>query len=283
MFFTTFILSYGVLLCYNKTQGVEGMFKRLTTSLTRPPQAVFFIKDSWGKTLLYFFLIPMLLMIPVWLSVTINPGMSVDRYEILVTALKTDFVLQGTRIEDGTLINSQDVTSSFEYFTLAMGDIETTNQQIVFYFAETELTLKVANITFNGVSYQDLNLENYDFSDESNTNVRRLAGAIKAYYDEVDVFDTSEIFIVYLSALIDYALLALLMAFLMIFVSRSLPFTFSQRLKLSVYLSTIWIFMELVIILFAEPLLDFLAVGVLYVYHFWAYRSIKWIEGRPQG
>lgn len=259
------------------------MFKRLTTSLTRPPQAVFFIKDSWGKTLLYFFLIPMLLMIPVWLSVTINPGMSVDRYEILVSSIKRDMVLEGTMIENGVLINPQDVTTSFEYFTIGMGNISTSNQQIMFYFDQTKLTLKVANITFDGVSYSEINLDNYDFSDSSNTNVRRLAGAIKTYYDAVDVFDTSEIFIVYLSAIIDYALLALLMAFLMIFVSRTLPFTFSQRLKLSVYLSTIWIFMQLVIILFDEPILDFLAVGVLYVYHFWAYRSIKWVERRPQG
>lgn len=259
------------------------MFKRLTTSLTRPPQAVFFIKDSWGKTLLYFFLIPMLLMIPIWLSVTINPGMSVDRYEILVSSIKRDFVLEGTAIENGILNNPQSVTTTFDYFTLGMGDITSSSQQILFYFDDTELTLKVANITFDGVPYTDLNLENYDFSDNSNTNVRRLAGAIKEYYDAVDVFDTSEIFIVYLSALIDYALLVLLMAFLMIFLSRTLPFTFSQRLKLSVYLSTIWIFMQLVIILFDEPILDFIAVGVLYFYHFWAYRSIKWIERRSQG
>lgn len=255
------------------------MFKRLTTSLTRPPQAVFFIKDSWGKTLLYFLLIPMLLMIPIWLSVTINPGMSIDRYEGLVDAIKRDFVLEGTWIENGRLVNPQDATTSFDYFTVGMGDIESSNQQILFYFAETELTLKVANITFDGITYDSLNLSDYDFGDDSNINIRRLAGAIKQYYDAVEVFDTSEIFIVYLSAMIDYALLVLLMAFLMIFISRDVPFTFSQRVKLSVYLSTIWIFMQLIIILFDETILDFLAVGVLYFYHFWAYRSIKWIEG----
>jgi hypothetical protein len=276
--FTIIILSHEGLLCYNKTQGVEGMFKRLTTSLTKPPLAVFFMKDKWPRVILYLLLIPMFLMIPSWMKSLISPGMSLDRYERMVNAISQDFVLEDTAITDGMLITDVQATATFDYFNIIIGDYTLEQDKIQFVFLPQDLALYVANMEISRTSYATLGLDNHDFSDGSVSNVRRLASAIKLFHDDIGLFSTAEIFVAYFTGLFDYIFYALLMTLFMMVFTRQLPLPFGMRLKLSIYLSTLYVFVELLAILFGVVWIEYLIIPLLYIWHFWAYRSIKIVD-----
>ena len=92
------------------------MFKRLTTSLTKPPLAVFFMKDRWGRVILYLLLIPLFLVVPAWLQSIVNPGMRLDRYERLVEAIQEDLIMKNAEIVDGILTTDESTQANFDYF-----------------------------------------------------------------------------------------------------------------------------------------------------------------------
>ncbi|HOI85921.1 MAG TPA: DUF1189 family protein [Acholeplasmataceae bacterium] len=254
------------------------MFKRLTTSLTKPPLAVFFMKDKWPRVILYLLLIPMILMIPAWMKSLISPGMTLDRYERMVSAISQDLVLEDTAIVDGTLITTQTSIATFDYFNLVVGDFTADQNKIYIAFLPQDMALYVANMEINRASYTSLGLEQHDFSDGSVANVRLLASAIKDFHDELGLFTTAEIFVAYFTGLFDYAFYAILMTLFMSIFTRQLPIPFGMRLKLSIYLTTLYVIVELLAILFGSFWIEYLIIPLLYVWHFWAYRSIKIVD-----
>ena len=259
-------------------QGVEGMFKRLTTSLTKPPQAVFFMKDSWGRVILYLLFVPLFLMIPSWLKGLVNPGMTLSRYELMVSAISKDIQLNETSITEGILQTSEEAEASFEYFQINIGSYTPTKDKIHFVFLPQDIALYVADIEIQRTSYQSIGLENYDFSDHTAQNVRLLATGIKTFYNQTSLFQTAEAFLAYFSGLFDLLFYALLMSFFVMMFTRHLPIPFPLRFKLSVYLSSIYVVVELVSLLFNSPAISYLVIPLLYVWHYWAYRSIKIVD-----
>jgi len=259
-------------------QGVEGMFKRLTTSLTKPPQAVFFMKDSWGKVILYLLFIPLFLMIPSWLKGIANPGMTLSRYELMVQSITQGIILEDTKITEGVLETSEEAKTVFEYFQINIGTYTPTQDKIHFVFLPQDLAIYVSDIEIQRTSYQSIGLENYDFSDRSQENIRMLATGIKAFYNQTSLFETAEAFVAYASGLFDLLFYALLMSFFVMMFTRHLPLPFGMRFKLSIYLSTIYVVVELVAVLFNSPGISYLVIPLLYVWHFWAYRSIKIVD-----
>lgn len=258
-------------------QGVEGMFQRLTTSLTKPPLAVFFMKDSWKRVLLYLLLVPMLLMIPTWLKSTISPGMSVSRYERLISAIST-LELSDAEIVDGVLITDETSSATFDYYQISVGNTELSADKVHFIFLEDGLLLRISQLDLIKSDYTSIGLENYDFSDQSALNVRLLAQSIKSVYEETNVFTIAEVSLSYFEGIIDFVFYAFLMSGLMYFFTKHIPIPYGFRLKLSIYLSTIFVFIKLLVILFNLPLLHYLVIPVLYIYHFWAYKSMKIID-----
>ncbi|MDY0294173.1 MAG: DUF1189 family protein [Acholeplasmataceae bacterium] len=254
------------------------MFKRLSTSLTKPPLAVFFMKDRWGRVILYLLLIPLFLVVPAFIQSLINPGMRLDRYEALVQAIETDFILTDTQIVDGVLSTSANTTAAFDYFQLTLMNPEPIQDKIQFVFLNEDLAIYVADIEISRMDYDDINLSNYDFSDNSTGNVRMLASSVKTFYDQTQLFNSAEMFLAYFGGLFDYVFYTFLMALFMMLFTKQLPIPFSLRLKLSVYLTTIFVIVELVAILFNSGFISFLTIPVLYFWHFWAYRSIKIID-----
>ncbi|MCR3906698.1 MAG: DUF1189 family protein [Tenericutes bacterium] len=254
------------------------MFKRLATSLSRPPQAVFFMKDSWGKVLLYLFFLPLLLVLPVILYASIDSSMKLSRYEHMVKAIEENFVVDDTFIVDGILSYGEPVSTRFEHFTLYIGEQVQERATINFIFEEQHLVMYMSNVEFNRMTYQQIELENHDFSDDSPVNIRNLASSIKLFYEAQPEILYTDILLTYLFGLFDYLFYALLMAFMMLlFIPRiQLPFKF--RFKLSVYLTTIWIFFQLVTSLFGIQEINSLGIIVLYIYHIWAFRSMKMIS-----
>lgn len=254
------------------------MFKRLTTSLTKPPLAVFFMKDRWGKVILYLLLIPLFFVIPTWLEQTINPGMRLDRYERLVDAIQRDLILSNASIVDGTLQTTETKKATFDYFELVLGEYQPVQDKIQFVFLPNDLAVYMADIEMARSTYVELGLTTYDFNNNSQENVRLLAASIRTLYNETALFKTTELFLAYFSGLFDFVFYSLLMALFMMVFTRQLPIPFSFRLKLSVYLSTIFAVVELVAILFGSALIAYLSIPVLYIWHFWAYRSIKIVD-----
>ena len=254
------------------------MFKRMTTSLTKPPLAVFFMKDSWGRVILYLLLIPLFLMLPTWLESTVNPGMKLDRYELLVETIQKDFILEDTKIVDGILTTNQNKTASFEYFQLTIGNQEASSDKIQIVFLEEDLAIYMTDIEILRKDYDDLGLSQFDFSIVGSSNARVLANAIRTFYNTTNLFTTTEVFISYFVGLFDYIFYAILMALFMLMFTRSLPIPFRFRLKLSVYLSTIFVVIDLLAALFKVPAISYLIIPVLYIWHFWAYRSIKIVD-----
>ena len=254
------------------------MFKRLTTSLTKPPLAVFFMKDGWGRVILYLLLIPLFLVVPAWLSQMINPGMRLDRYERLVEAIQKDLILSNAEIVDGILTTEDNAKAPFDYFQLVLGDYVPVQDKIQFVFLPQDLAVYIADVEIARTRYDEIGLTQYDFKNNSAENVRLLASSIRTVYDDTTLFKTSELFLAYFGGLFDFIFYALLMALFMMLFTRQLPIPFFPRLKLSVYLSTVFVVVELAAILFNSGFISYLTIPVLYIWHFWAYRSIKIID-----
>lgn len=254
------------------------MFKRLTTSLTKPPLAVFFMKDRWGRVIIYLLLIPLFLVVPAWLQSMINPGMRLDRYERLVEAIKIDLIESDAQIVEGVLNTEENAEASFDYFQLVLGDYQPVQDKIQFVFLPQDLAVYIADVEIARSRYDEIGLTNFDFSDSSTENVRLLASSIRILYDETTLFKTSEMFLAYFAGLFDFMFYALLMALFMMIFTRQLPIPFFPRLKLSIYLSTIFVVVELIAILFNSGLISYLTIPILYFWHFWAYRSIKIVD-----
>jgi len=267
-----------MLLCYNKTQGVEGMFKRMTTSLTKPPLAVFFMKDSWIRAILYLFFIPLFLTIPLVIRASVNPGMPISRYEAMVDVISKDIIGTNAQIEAGTLTYQDTKSASFDYFTLYLGTQTISRESIGFVFRTHSFQMYVSGVIFSEMTYEAIGLSSFDFSDTSIQNVRLLASGIKQFYDQETTIIYMDIMLTYFLGVFDYVFYVFFSAFLMMIFFSRVQIPFRYRLKLSIYLTTIYVFASLVFTLFKSPQLEFFSVALISIYHIWAYRSMKIIK-----
>lgn len=256
------------------------MLKRLTTSLTKPPRLIFFMKDSWKRIIFYIILLPLILVIPSAINFAINPDMSVDQYNALATVLKSDFNLEGETIVDGVFSTTFSQTAQYDYFQIATSDTALTPYTLTFVFAEEELELYMGTMLYESRTYTELGIENYTFDLQDSTNLNSLTTAIKTLYNTQHITIIVELFATYFIALVDFFMIVLLLALIDYFIIPNQPFPFKMRYKLSVYASTIYIFSELIFILIGLNQLSFLSIIITYFYHIWIYRSVKII---PKG
>lgn len=254
------------------------MFKRMTTSLTRPPLAVFFMKDTWVRAILYLFFIPLFLTIPVILKTSINPGMPIQRYELMIEVLNKDIMGIDAKIENGVLTYEETTKTSFDYFTIYIGTQTSARDSIGFVFTEDKVQMMVSGVSFNEQTYLSLGLETYDFQDLSNENVRLLAASIKSFYDQEPTIIYMDVMLTYLLGVFDYVFYIFFSALLMMIFFSRVQLKFRYRVKLSIYLTTIYVFSTLIFTLFNVPQLEFISVALISIYHIWAYRSMKLIK-----
>ena len=252
------------------------MLKRLTTSISRPSKTVFFMKDSWKRVVLYIFLLPLFLMIPLILTRLVDHSMSLERYDAMVQVIEDDFRSQNATIVDGILSYETPINASvLGLFTFYLGDQDLSNRTFNFVFEENGLTFYVARYRIEKVSYADLNLLNHDFSSTDSEALRTLSLALKLYIEEQSYIAFADISAEYIYGLLDYVFIALLMTFVMLMFINHVQFPFKFRFKLSVYLSSIWIVSELILSLFHLEQLEIISMLLVYVYHILAYRSFK--------
>lgn len=257
------------------------MFKRLATSITRPPFAVFFMKDTWVRIILYLFFIPLIMTLPIMIETMIDPGMNQDRFEQLNEIIRSDFQIENTKIESGVLITDASASATFDFFTLVMGEDTSQSQTVSVVFEEEDLVFIFRNYEFGRKSYLDLGLVEYDFSLVSTTNSIILASAIRTLYDEIGTFGITDVSVSLMYHLFDYVLYVFLMAVIMIFFAQKTEFTFLERVKLSTYLSSIYGVSQLILALFGIQGAEVVSIILLYVYHLWAYQKIHVIREEP--
>jgi hypothetical protein len=221
-----------------------------------------------------------LVIIPTIIKSTINPTMDILRYQDMQNSIKSDFIVENAQIVDGTLTYEVPGSFSFAYFNVYLGDNTQSNNSVNFVFEENDLVIYVVDIEIDRQNYQNLNMDNYDFSSTDNQDITRLSVAIKQMYEAQSFIMTAEIFATYFLTLFDYIFIALLMAVLMVFFINRIPMAFSLRLKLSMYLTTVYGVIQLILVLFDVAYLNFIALIAVYIYHVWTYRSIKII---PKG
>ncbi len=256
------------------------MIKRLTTSLTKPPRLVFFMKDSWKRIVLYFLLLPLILVIPSIVRFVIEPDMSVAQYDALADVLKTQFNLEGETIVDGVFSTTIAQTTTYDFFQITTTDSAINTYTMTFLFNDENLELYIGNMVYNSLSYTELGLENYTFDLTDSTNLNTLTTAIKTLYNTQRLTVYIQLTATYFIALLDFLMIVLLLAIIDHFIVPNQIFSFKLRLKLSVYASTIYIFSELVFVLLGITQLNFISIIITYIYHIWIYRSIKII---PKG
>lgn len=206
----------------------------------------------------------------------VDPSMSVVRYEAMTKVIKEDLRTENAAIVDGVLSYEIPIKASFsDLFSIYVGEQELSNRSFNFVFEDTGLTFYVARYEIEHVSYADLNLLNHDFSSTDPENLRGINLALKVYIEQQSYVALADETIQYRNALLDYLFISLLMSFMMLLFVNHVQFPFKLRFKLSIYLSTIWIVSEFVLILFHLEQLEIISMLLVYVYHILAYRSFK--------
>ena len=256
------------------------MFKRLTTSLTKPPRLIIYLKDSWKRAILYLFLLPLILVIPTIVEFIIQPGMSTSQYNALSTVIAEDFDIENSTITDGVFSTTITQTATFEYFQITTTKQTLNTYSMTFLLDEDALVLYVGLTEYRRMSYESLDLYNYtfDYSDPAQLNL--FVSAIKTLYNSQSLTTYIYIFAAFIYALVDYIFIILLLTVMDYFLIVNQPFSFKLRFKMSIYLTTIYMFSELVFQLFGIDSLNIISIMAAYFYHLWFYRSIKII---PKG
>ena len=253
------------------------MFKRLTTSLSQPKKVFFFMKDSWFRVIVYALLIPLLLSIPFFLTMTTanGPRMSAVRYDLLKTAIQDDFRVQGAKIIDGVLTYERTQSASFDLFTLYIGESEQNKQTINFVFSKNYLVTYINETKIDQISYSDLNLENHDFSSTDAAEIMELAVALRVFIEGQSVVIWTDFAVAYLFNLTEYLLVGGLMGLLMLLFISRIKIPYKYRIKMSIFLTSIWVFSELALTLFGAKELGFISIFAVYIYHIIFYRSLN--------
>jgi hypothetical protein len=254
------------------------MFKRLKTSISNPPQIINYMKDSWWRVILYLLLVPILLTIPLIVRSFVTDEMTSNRYALIVDTISSDFRSNDAQIIDGVFTSTSKVTAKFEYFNFIIGDADYDPSSVNIVFGESDLIMYISSVEIDRRSYEDLNLSNHDFSSIDINEIKELAFSIRLFFEGQSVISMMDVLLTYFTGLFDYIFYVLLLGLLgTLFIQRA-PIPFKFRLKLSIYLTTVFVVIEFILALFYATNLGFISFLTAYIYHMWAYRSMKVIE-----
>ena len=251
------------------------MFKRMKVSLTQPPLIIFFMKDKWTRVLLYALFVPLFLLLPFVITSLISTDMTIKEVDFLSTQINANFRVDGVEIIDGVLTGTSSDTLVYEYVTFHFGS---TNDPLIamgLFFDTHDLVLYAQDYELQRISYEDVGLYNYDFNDLSIQSAKALALAFKQITDQEPLVVFVDFFYIYFDSLFNYVSMVLLISLMTMLFMVNVPIPYRYRFKISVYLTSIWVFSELLLILFDLRELSFISTVIVYIYHIWAYRSVK--------
>ncbi len=250
------------------------MFKKIATSLSKPPLAIFFMKDSWSKIFLYIFVLPIFLVLPSVFSYVVNPNLDASSYEYLYDTIIEDFRFDDVTIDNYELTYAESKYVSLETFDLAIG-VPNSSNRLTFVFQTEGISVTYFDTEFDFQSYESLNLEAHDFSSTERLDVNQLTIAFEEVYTNQTFIFIAETLSQYLYFVSYFLMIILFMAFISPSFSPLMRMPFAMRFKMSTYISTIYVFTGLVLILTGLYQANTLGVILVYIYHLWVYRSIK--------
>jgi hypothetical protein len=236
------------------------------------------MKDSWGKSILYLFFLPLFLIIPNIISQSINSGMSIERYDLMVQAIHRNLWAEDNIIDDFQLTASETYQASFDYFTIYVGDQQVAMDSVAFLMTDSSVILYMSNVEIARISYEALGLESFDFNIRTTENARILASYIRTFYNAQNELMIFDIILFYFVGLFDYLFYALFMVFFSMLFIQGIQLPVGYRIKLSIYLTSIYVISKLIFMLFGVPQLEIISLLLVSIYHMWAYRSMRFIS-----
>lgn len=255
------------------------MFYRLKTIISKAPHAIFFMKDRWLRVISYMLFISIIAVLPLIIKTVTTKDMPNDRYLNIQTAV-TYLEDANMKIEDYQLSFQKGAEIQVDFLKFAVGT-STNSMTAFFVLFDTEgLKLIMANQVLNQKSYFQLELNDLDFNNLSQSQVRYVAFKLKEFINEVELVFFVDIVGQYFAVVLDYIFIALILALMSTFFFPLVQTPFSAKFKLSIYLGTMYIFSDFFLTLFGLQNLTFISIIVVYIYHMWVYRSIRII---PKG
>lgn len=241
------------------------MYKRFKESLTKPSGLILYLKDTWLRIWLYFFLLTFIMLLPTIFKVvtieTFDKHTTQDLYNMIGNIDKP------YRIEDGTLVDAHidgDKTfeSSFGSYAVYINKSNQLNVNTLYHFEFQKEGLAFYILDGETVfrTYEQLNLEQFDFYDKTLENQMMLVTAFNTLYQSNAIgIKIAEVGLTTLGIALQ---LLLIIAVLSLFNSK--PIKYKYKFKINVYAATIYA----VVLLFAElfQIGLFLYLGVILMF-----------------
>jgi hypothetical protein len=252
------------------------MFKKITTSLSKPPMVIFFMKDQWSSIIFYILLLPIFMVIPTIVTLLTQPVMSASLYQDVYDSIQEEFRFDDVTLENYELSYTEIKHVSVDTFDIGIGSYEDA-LVMSFVFKSEGVGVYYVNQELNYYSYESLGFESHDFTSLESQDINALSLLIKDIYQEQTIFIVSEVILQYFVYVFDFLIVILIMTVLsrLLAPPTLINFPFAFRFKMSTYLSTIYIFSNFVLLLLGLYTLNFISMILVYVYHLWAYRAIK--------
>lgn len=244
------------------------MYQRFKRSLIKPSELGMYLKDSWIRIWVYFFLLIILGTLPFLFIIYANPGLSSSQ----IQNISANFVdtLQGDyQVVDGSLVMPVELESKiniheFDLYAIVISHApkQFGYQQVGINFNKDYVSFHVSVYLVKTYTYSELGLNGFNFNDYSDQNINRFIKTINFIVSDNQTynkaFQTLNVFINYL---IEYLFFILMGVFLNRFLMK-----FSLKFKIAVYALTIYVILGLFSILFSLPILAFVGIVLLVVY-----------------
>lgn len=257
------------------------MLNKLKISISKPALVFAFIKDKAGQIIKYLLLMMLLMILPALISTFTNPKALFPSSDLISEGIKKTIVKHNFQIADNKLVNPENNTAAFkaEDYAVIVGDGSLYITGFIIHFKTDEIQLYMqlsGTITqpYKSLSYQQANLNNVDID---GYNASLVANRIVNIISDDSMLKSMKVFQIFFANLLEYLFIALLLAFLFR-MSNRLPMPFKNSFVISVYLTSIWAVTILILTLFGYEELRFIALIAVYIYHIWAYRSIRMVR-----
>lgn len=257
------------------------MFNRLKISISKPGFVFAFVKDKASNIFKHLLLMMLIMGLPIIIAAINKPEELFPSTNEIAQGISKKFLADDLSIIDNKLVNPNHVTNGFIYndYAVIVGDSDMGATGFVIHFKTNniEIYAQVSNFMkqpYKTVSYEAAGLNNTAFTAD---NVSLISNQIINLLLAQGTLKTFKVFQVLFANIIEYLFIALLLTFLFR-MSNRLPLPFKSSFAISVYLTSIWGIILLILTLFGLAHLSFIALLVVYIYHIWAYRSISVIR-----
>ena len=244
------------------------MYQRFKRGLFLPSELSMYLKDSWLKVWAYFFLMLILSALPFIMVTLASDGLSVQEKHFIKENY-TERLAGSHQIIDGQLMIepaylTRDKYLKMDVYTFGIVNTPTSPeyQGIRLIFVEDGVRLYTFNVFAEMYTYEALNLENYDFSNSSTTNIDRFIKAVdlivKAHNGPTKAFQTA---VTLGSSMVELMFFVLISA---AFSRHLLPFKF--KLKMAIYVLTPYVVMSLFALFLNNSIFIFVGIIMMMVY-----------------